>query len=130
MTTLQTQQWQGQSGRIYTYQIVPLHNSFPQAAGNYIFARLDAEQNSWVPVYIGETANLANRIANHEKWGCASQHGATHIHAHINQDGEVIRQAEERDLLLKFRPVCNAVVGAAIPVRYHSATTQSVVGRF
>lgn len=125
MTTSQTQHWQGQSGRLYVYQVVPLHNSFPQVAGNYIFARLDTEQNSWIPVYIGQTANLGTRIANHEQWGCARHYGATHIHAHVNQGGEVIRQAEEHDLLLKFRPLCNASVGATIP-GHHSAATQSV----
>lgn len=98
--------WAGQSGTEYNYWIHPIGTSFANKPGNYIWAK-PAKPNYWTPVYIGQTDDLGQRLSNHEKEASAKRQGATHIHAHINNGGEKARLAEERDLILRWKPVCN-----------------------
>lgn len=98
--------WPGQSGREYVYWIYPIGTSFKELPGNYVFAR-ESRPGYWVPVYMGQTENLNQRLENHEKEACARRNGATHIHAHTNSAGEASRRAEERDLVTRWKPVCN-----------------------
>ena len=104
----QTVDWPGQSNTKYRYWVYPRHTTFNgQQPGNYIYAKLNA-QGLWVPIYIGQTGNLNERItANHEKAGCIDRNGATHIHVHTTPAGEKARLAEEKDLILFWQPVCN-----------------------
>ncbi|MEN9538349.1 MAG: hypothetical protein RLZZ126_584 [Pseudomonadota bacterium] len=97
--------WVGQSGRSYSYQILPIGTDFRDAPGNYVFARESSPRN-WQPIYIGQTGSLARRLSHHEKESCARGRGATHIHAHLSGD-EYAREDEERDLIVKWRPPCN-----------------------
>jgi len=106
MSTTETHDWIGASGKQYKYSIHSLDTSFKEKAGNYIFAKLSS-QYQWVPVYIGQAENLKDRLSNHNKEDCALKHGATHIHAHLTSGGEIVRLAEEKDLLLNFNTPCN-----------------------
>ena len=105
MSEAQTIDWPGQSGKTYRYWIYPIGTSFKEVGGNYIFAK-EARPGSWIPVYVGQSKNLNQRLENHEKEACAKRNGATHIHAHKN-DSEAARLAEEKDLIAKWKPVCN-----------------------
>ena len=98
--------WRGQSGADYTYWVYPIGTSFKEEAGNYIFAK-ETRPGSWTACYIGQTANLNQRLENHEKEDCAKRDGATHIHAHLNSSGESARKDEEKDLILRWAPPCN-----------------------
>jgi predicted GIY-YIG superfamily endonuclease len=98
--------WEGKSRRFYHYWIYPTGTSFKEEPGNYIFA-LQTKPHGWRPIYIGQTINLNSRLENHEKEQCAKLNGATHIHCHLNLKGEQARLAEEKDLILKWQPVCN-----------------------
>jgi hypothetical protein len=102
----QTINWPGKSGKNYLYYVYPIGTIFREDGGNYLFAKGNS-QGYWEPVYIGQTNNLNRRLENHEKEGCATRNGATHIHAHTNPYGEDARLAEERDLILRWQPVCN-----------------------
>ena len=97
--------WPGKSGKEYKYWIYPIGASFKDAPGNYIFAK-ESKPGHWLPVYIGQTNSLSTRLANHEKESCAKRNGATHIHAHLNER-EADRLAEEKDLILRWKPPCN-----------------------
>jgi len=97
--------WPGKSGQEYTYWIYPINSSFKEEGGNYIFAK-ETVPKKWIPVYIGQTENLNERLENHEKETCAKRNGATHIHAHINNDKNA-RLVEEKDLIIRWQPVCN-----------------------
>jgi len=105
MSDAPTINWTGNSGQKYLYYIYPIDASFKKEAGNYIFAK-ESKPNYWISVYIGQTKNLDQRIENHEKEECAKRNGATHIHAHLNKN-ESSRLSEEKDLILKWQPVCN-----------------------
>ena len=106
MDTTPTISWPGLSGQEYTYWIFPIETRLKDEPGNYIFAK-EARPGFWVPCYIGQTSNLNQRLENHEKENCARRNGATHIHAHITNGGESARKAEEKDLILKWKPTCN-----------------------
>ena len=102
----QTIKWQGQSGKEYTYWIYPRGTTFTgEQAGNYIHAK-ETKPNFFTPVYIGQTNDLNRRLTNHEQQSCVDKNGATHLHVHANAS-EADRLAEEKDLILRWQPVCN-----------------------
>lgn len=98
--------WEGASGRKYTYEIYSLDTPFRPVAGNYIFAK-ETKPTWYRPLYLGETTNLATRFGpSHHKWACAERNGMTHIHVRQNSN-QAARLAEEQDLVDKWDPVCN-----------------------
>ena len=102
----QTILWQGASGKQYEYWISPLGMSFVDEPGNYIFVK-ETSPNNWIPIYIGETDSLKNRLADHEKLLCVRRNGGTHIHAHTTSGSQQVRKEEEADLLANWDPPCN-----------------------
>ncbi len=103
--------WPGQSGKEYSYEIYDLNTSFQPLPGNYIYAG-QAEDGTWVPIYIAQTRDLHQRLEGHVRLDDAMQNGATHLHAHYCQAGQAARCSEERDLILRWQPVCNEPVEA------------------
>ena len=108
-TTSASINWPGQSGKEYSYEIYPLDTPFQALPGNYIYAG-QAEDGTWVPIYIAQTRDLHQRLEGHVKVDDAIANGATHIHAHYCSTGQAARCSEERDLLLQWHPVCNEPV--------------------
>jgi predicted GIY-YIG superfamily endonuclease len=106
MSEAPTIMWPGQSGKNYKYWIYSFDTSFKEEPGNYIFAK-ETRPGYWSPCYIGQTENLNQRLGDHDKEACAKRHGATHIHAHVNNNGEPARRAEEKDLIQRWKPPCN-----------------------
>ena len=102
----QTILWTGASGKQYEYWISPMSMPFVDEPGNYIFVK-ETSPNSWIPIYIGETDSLKNRLADHEKLLCVRRNGGTHIHAHTTSGSQQVRKEEEADLLAKWDPPCN-----------------------
>ncbi|MGO8674649.1 MAG: hypothetical protein ACLQVX_02115 [Limisphaerales bacterium] len=98
--------WVGQSGKNYKYGVYSLDTPFQSNPGNFIYAG-QAEDGSWVPVYIAQTRNLHQRLEGHVTVDDAVKRGATHIHAHYDSVGQSARCTEERDLILRWNPVCN-----------------------
>jgi hypothetical protein len=88
----------------YNYGVFNVGTSFKNEAGNYMFAYQG--YNGWHPVYIGQSNDLGQRLANHPKWLEAKKKGATHILAHLNS-GESARMNEEADLIAFYQPPCN-----------------------
>jgi hypothetical protein len=98
--------WPGESGQEYPYTIYQINTAFPMSPGNFIYARQN-EDGGWVPIYIAQTRNLGQRLEGHVTVNDAIQNGATHIHAHFDTVGQAARCSEERDLRLRWKPVCN-----------------------
>ena len=98
-------QWEGASGATYGYWVYPIGTPLKAEGGNYIFAK-ETRPGSWAPAYVGQTSNLAERFEDHHKKWCIKQHGATHIHAHLNAK-ERERLVEEADLIKNWHPPCN-----------------------
>jgi hypothetical protein len=98
--------WPGASGKQYKYWIHPINTSFKGSPGNYIFAK-ETSPERWIPIYIGETDNIKERLSNHEKMPCVKRHGRTHVHIHNSSSAEELRRAEESDLIANWDPPCN-----------------------
>ena len=98
--------WPGQSGKEYHYDIFPLATAFRPLPGNYVYAR-QLEDGDWSPIYIAQTRDLHQRLEGHVKLEDAVANGATHLHAHYDTAGQSARCTEERDLIQRWRPVCN-----------------------
>ncbi len=101
--------WSGQSGKEYRYEIFPLDAGFKSLPGLYIYAG-QAEDGTWVPVYIAQTRDLHQRLEGHVRMDDAVANGATALHAHYCEAGQAARCNEEHDLILHWRPVCNEVL--------------------
>ena len=98
--------WSGESGKVYLYNVYPKTAPFQSLPGNFIYARR-AEEGIWTPIYIAQTRDLHQRLEWHVSVQDAVQNGATHIHAHYDTAGQATRCSEERDLVLRWQPVCN-----------------------
>ena len=101
--------WPGQSGKEYQYEMHPLDTGLKALPGNFIYAR-QAEDGNWVPIYIAQTRDLHQRLEGHVSLDHAMANGATHIHVHYCTTGQAARCTEERDLILRWQPVCNDVI--------------------
>jgi hypothetical protein len=102
-------EWVGQSGTQYPYEIHPLDAQFQAVPGNYIYAG-QADDGTWVPVYIAQTRALNQRLEGHVNLADATAQGATHIHVHLSTMGQGARCTEEHDLVEYWHPVCNEAV--------------------
>ena len=98
--------WPGKSGKEYKYQVYPLSATFDPVPGDYIYAK-QSEDGSWIPLYVGQTRDLRQRLEGFEKQALAIQNGATHIHVHIISEGQAARCDEARDLIFYWQPICN-----------------------
>jgi predicted GIY-YIG superfamily endonuclease len=101
-----TIEWDGISGKTYTYWIYETGYIFANQPGNYVFAR-ETESGRFKPIYIGQTDDLSERFDNHHKMSCIRRNGATHICAHKSSENESTRRAEELDLIKRWKPTCN-----------------------
>jgi excinuclease UvrABC nuclease subunit len=102
--------WEGASGKKYAFYLHEIGTDYKDEPGNYIFARLS--NNTWVPIYIGETDSLKDRLytnlTSHHKYDCAvNMNGATHFFTRITSGGEQARLDIETDLVHAFNPPCN-----------------------
>lgn len=75
MGYLETAYFTGKSGTIYPFEIYSLDTAFNNVCAVYIFGRWDIYSGIIFPLYIGETTELAKRLANHEKRLCAMAYG-------------------------------------------------------
>ena len=100
--------WPGYSGKEYQFEIHDLNSAFQTLPGVYIYARL-LPDGDWDPVYVAQTRDLHQRLEGHVRQDDAVANGATHLHAHYCGAGQGARCAEEKDLILRWRPVCNDV---------------------
>jgi hypothetical protein len=100
--------WPGQSGKEYQYEVYPIDTAFKALPGNFIYAK-QAEDGSWVPIYITQTRDMHQRLEGHVSLDDAVANGATHIHVHYCTTGQAARCTEERDLIQRWQPVCNEV---------------------
>lgn len=56
--------WVGQSGTQYPYEIHSFDTQFQAVPANYIYAG-QAEDGTWVPIYIAQTRALQQRLEGH-----------------------------------------------------------------
>jgi hypothetical protein len=104
----QVYKWEGASGKQYEYWVRPIYTLWKEMPGNFIYAKAKhIASGDWEPLYIGQTRNLRQGLADSEKAAEAIRLGATYIHAHVSGEIEEERLAEVRDLVGKHQPPCN-----------------------
>ena len=91
----------GKSGVVYKFVLNSKPTLFRNLPGVYIFIRM--ESNQLVPLYIGQTKNLENRIGllqfkEHHQYECINKNGYTHIATLIVYGGKQKRLDIETDL--------------------------------
>ena len=101
LNSIQKVNWQGASGRLYTYLVYSLPGGAPSSQpGNYIYTTI--VQGKWVPLHIGQGhLHLETSITTHTLSSWLLDNGVSHVHAHINSV-EQDRLSEEADLLAAF----------------------------
>ena len=97
----------GASRRTYFYTPYSRATRWHADPANYAFGWQD-EAGQWQPAYIGETANLLQRMRSHGQWQAAARQGCTHVLVNLNAGGMLARRAEEQDLIARYQPVLNS----------------------
>ena len=105
--------WTGQTGTPYSFGVYELPRAWqeqPTLFTNklpaiYIFSLLGSD--GYVPIYIGHTSDISERFYRHHKLEDIKKSAPTHIHLHVNHNGEYARLSEERDLIRNYKPVLN-----------------------
>lgn len=103
--------FQGQIGT-YKFEVYPLDTSFNATGAIYIFAKYAPDQygtGTYMPLYIGQTISLRNRILEHRhhgKWSCVENYGVNCICVHRDINARS-RMEKEADLLVANKPPCN-----------------------
>lgn len=93
-----------------TFEVSQKAAPWRQVPGVYAFCRVEFRgpqfTETFIPVYIGETNNLCERIGAHEKWALAQHFGATAVLATVVPDAPS-RWELERQLIQDLQPIIN-----------------------
>jgi hypothetical protein len=100
----------GASGAEYDFDAYSLDTEFKNIGAVYIYTKRSVKdkdgEGSHVLLYIGQTNELANRIACDGKWFCVRDFGVNCICVHVDEDKDS-RLAKETDLLKANKTPCN-----------------------
>jgi hypothetical protein len=99
----------GQSGRTYRFRVFALGTRFRNRSGVYALTSRTRNTNGGphhVVLYVGQTADFSQPLAQHCKADAARQRGADCICV-LSDDSEESRLAKEKDLIAAFHPACN-----------------------
>jgi len=71
----------GESGEEYKFVAYSIDTTFKNVGAVYIFTKRTKKDGNWSHkfLYIGESEDLGDRIANHDKWDCVNENGANCI---------------------------------------------------
>jgi predicted GIY-YIG superfamily endonuclease len=101
--------WRGQSGKIYTFEVWSKDTWFNEVECVYIYTKF--VNGSWQCIYVGQTSQLATRLAQHTNGTdasdrCIQRSNATHIHT-LQLTPESVRLDVETDLRSAYNWSCN-----------------------
>jgi hypothetical protein len=100
----------GASGAEYFYTFYNFAETrWRRDPANYAFTYRD-EAGAWQIAYVGETANLFQRMRAHGQWEAAKALGCEHVLVKLSDGGQRERRAEERDLIAKYQPRLNTLL--------------------
>jgi len=110
MGKIETVRCKGESGKTYCLDTWSLED--PELGDFecvYIYSK--RENGSWIPIYIGETTELATRIDRHKNGKtrsdkCIRSKDPTHIHIYYPKPGED-REKVETDIRHAYNNTCN-----------------------
>ena len=102
--------WQGASGRWYSFDVARAKREWDQVGGVYMFVKPNeypsGEWGGPIVLYIAKTNDFARALERHDMWAAADQLGAKEVHIlPINDDQ--LRLQVERDLIEAQVPYLN-----------------------
>jgi hypothetical protein len=100
--------WTGKSCTKYRYTVYMFGTVFGPGPANYIYAH-ESRPGQYVPLYIGQAADLSEPLDDPIALDCMKQQRVTHIHVRHSDAREEIRRAERSDLIAACNPACNAM---------------------
>lgn len=104
MGLIETIKLVGQNGHEYLFDVYPKQTTFDDVLCLYAF--LTPVLGGYHVLYIGQTIDLVQRLANHHKWVEASQHGFMYVA--VCRDVTLLSlDADEENLIRHYSPVCN-----------------------
>jgi len=103
----------GITGTRYEYHLASVNGHWNDVPGNYAFIGASGRV-----LYVGQTGSFAQRRPGpgHEKWVLACNFEPASIFAHVTGGGEVVRLAEELDLIRAYNPPCNVQNNPHAPI--------------
>jgi hypothetical protein len=92
----------------YDFDVFPIDADFHPIAAGYVVTRRTGRGGAkeHEVLYVGETARLQERFAEHPKAECFTRHDADCVGVH-RQEHEGSRRETIRDLVAELRPACN-----------------------
>ena len=106
---MSTVRFEGASGDTYDFTAYSINSSFGNYGAVYIFTKqyYDNQGKSWyLPLYIGKTSELGDRISGHEKWDCVNDNGVNSICVYA-ESSATLRSRIESDLIANYSTPCN-----------------------
>ena len=101
--------FRGVTGTIHRFEVHDARAGFRDVGAVYVFARRNpspAGGEVFLPLYVGQTAELGKQIRGHERWPCVEAAGCTSICVMAVADEERRREIEA-DLLGAYVTPCN-----------------------
>jgi hypothetical protein len=95
----------GASGRKYRVSAYMFGTHFGPGAGNFFYPR-EIRRGQYVPIYVGQTADLSEALKDNAALKCIIEGRATHVDVRFTMDDEAARIAECEDLVLSPNPLC------------------------
>jgi hypothetical protein len=66
------------------------------------------KRGQYVPIYVGQTADLSEPLSSEATLRCVTEGRATHVHVRFAGEDEAARIAECEDLVASLKPPCNS----------------------
>lgn len=104
MSTAVAVKFAGASGKAYDFEAYPWNSTWNSVAVVYVVLRQEGTRLQ--VLYVGETSDLKQRMANHHRQACFDRHGKTHL-AVVMETSPNRRTAIETDLMNSYSPPCN-----------------------
>jgi len=101
--------FKGASGQAYGFKVYALGTRFRKLSGVFVITNRSNSANGGhrhTPLYVGQTGDLSQPLAEHRKANAFREHGANCV-CLLSDASETSRLAKKQDLIAAFRPVCN-----------------------
>jgi len=109
MGTLELLMLRGRSGNVYPFRVYPLPSALKPIEAVFVISKRIMESDGrgdHEPLYIGQTEDLADSLANYKKLPCVNKYRANCVCVHAAA-GETEREKIENDLLGYYSLPCN-----------------------
>ncbi len=98
----------GKSKRVYSFDLYVWGTEFVTFPAVYIVSERSRKTGMDSVIYIGQTADMGERLTSHHRSNCFIEHNCTHVGIYV-EDNELERRRIEKDLIASQKPPCNDI---------------------